>query len=216
MQRQAVWGHALSYYRMIFLPLTFATWSTMKILECLKVMCSVDGFLSWPNLTNKHSLALQKTVYMVRQMQGIVLTSFSWAMLHDTIPCFCYVVPGLKWRNQLLSPIMMLWRNSAFSSILLQLVQGNFLLMFVLQQKVMSSADTNFPIFQTFHHPLDHMVSYVNFCWHFPVTCPSSLMRSLIFPSFLLVEAVLGQPLHVVRRCLYSCLWKGLPIPCHC
>ena len=33
---------------------TFVTQSTMKLLEFLKVMCSIDGFLSWPNLTNKH------------------------------------------------------------------------------------------------------------------------------------------------------------------
>jgi hypothetical protein len=86
---------------------------------------------------------------------------------------------------------------SAFSSILFQQLQGNCLLMFVLQQKVMRSADTNFPIFQTFHHPLDHMVPHVNLCCHFPITCPS-LMSSLIFPLFLLVEAVHGQPLQVV------------------
>lgn len=180
-------------------------------------MCSIDSCLSWPNLANKHPFALQKTVYMVRKMQGIVLTSFSRATLYDTIPWFCSLVPGLKWWNQLLSPIMMLWRNSlppaAYS---FQQLQGNFLLMFVLQQKMMSSVGTNFPIFQTFHHPLDHMVLYVNLCCHFPVTWPSSLISSLIFPSFLLVEAVQGQPLQVIWRCLCSSLSKGLPILSHC
>lgn len=78
------------------LPLTFVTYSTTKILEFLKVMCSIDGCLSWPNLANKHHLALKKTVYTVRQTQGIVLTSFSWTTLHDTIPCYCSLVPGLK------------------------------------------------------------------------------------------------------------------------
>lgn len=150
-------------------------------------------------------------------MQGIVLTSFSWAMLHDdTIPCFCYLVSGLKWRSQLLSLTMMLWRNSLPSAAYSSSNCKEFLLMFVLQQKVMSSAGTNFPIFQTFHHPLDHMVPYVNLCCHFPVTCPSSLMSSLIFLSFLLVQAVHGQPLQVVWQCLCSCLSKGLPILCHC
>jgi hypothetical protein len=37
-----------------------------------------------------------------------------------------------------------------------------------------------------------------------------------IYPSFLLVEAVHGQPLQADWRWLCSCLWKGLPTLCHC
>jgi hypothetical protein len=48
------------------LPLNFVTHSTMKLLEFLKVLFSIDGFLSWPNVTHKCPVALQKTVYMVR------------------------------------------------------------------------------------------------------------------------------------------------------
>lgn len=136
----------------------------------------------------------------------MVLISFSWVMLYETIPCFCYLVPGLKWRNQLLSPIMMLWRNSlpsaAYSS---SNCKETFCWCLCSNRKWWAQQA------QTFQYSKPSTTPWttwrlMSICCHFSGTCPSSLISSLIFPLFLLVEGVHGQSLQVVRRCVFLSL----------
>jgi hypothetical protein len=161
------------------------------------VMSSTIGFALWQKLDQCPSFTIPLDSSCVLIGWGNCLPLI---FLGNVVQChsvLCHLFHDQSDKTSLSHPSWCHEESCHFDSVPFAAIRGNiFLLTFLcLHQKVRNAAGTNFLVFQTFYHLLDHMVPSYAMCCHCPVIFQFCLMSCSIFHSFMLVEAVHRQPL---------------------
>lgn len=183
----AVWGHALSYCRMIFFfPGHFSRsgWQASGASEGNEQHWWFPlAAKTWPICILQHPNRQFPWPYGLRALLSAPFSLAVFVMPFHAVS-FCFWI-------KLMKPLFTTLYDSvkkviAFNSIPFQQLWGNiFVLKFVLLcQQVRNPAATNFLVPQTFRHVLDHMVLFSNLCFHFH-GCHMILTSSWIFPLLL-------------------------------